>query len=305
MGGTATLLVGLAGLAGAVVVGVLSLVGSGGARADIARSLASLERSRPGGYVAPRDRSLRERLGGQFGARLTGLARALTPAAAVGRLQRHLDYAGNPPGWPVERIIPVKGIGFAVGAAGGGLFGLSTGGVRGALLGVVGGAAFGLFLPDLLIYNTGVKRQQELQRSLPDVLDTLVISVEAGLGFDAALAQVAQNGRGPMARETIRVLQEMQIGKARTQAMRALGERTTVPELRSFVTAVIQAGELGIPIGAVMREQSREMRVRRRQRAEELAQKVPIKILFPVLFFIFPSLFVVILGPALVNFLSS
>jgi len=299
------LLLGLGGFAGAVVILVLTLAGARGVNADIAKSLAALERSRAGGYVAPRDRSLRERLGAPMSERLGVVGRALTPSGAVVRLQRHLDYAGNPPAWPVERIIPAKGIALAVGAVGGGLFGLILGGGRGAVFGALGGALVGLFGPDLMIYNLGVKRQQELQLSLPDILDTLVISVEAGLGFDAALAQVAQNGQGPLAREMVRVLQEMQIGKSRAQALRALALRTTVPELRTFVTGVVQAGDLGVPIGGVLREASKEMRLRRRQRAEELAQKVPIKILFPVLFFIFPALFVIILGPAVLQMIAA
>ncbi|GAA2529967.1 type II secretion system F family protein [Pilimelia columellifera] len=303
--GGVILLIGLAGVAGALVIVVLALVGVSGAQADIQRSLAALDRARPvGGYVAPRDRSLRERVGAPLGARLGGLGRALTPGAAVVRLQRHLDYAGNPPAWPVERVIPAKGVALAVGAVFGGLVGAAFGGGRGAVLGVIGGALLGLFAPDLMVYNLGLKRQQEMVGSLPDILDTLVISVEAGLGFDAAVAQVAQNARGPLAREFVRVLQEMQIGKSRSQSLRALAERTTVPELRTFVTAVVQAGDLGVPIGGVLREQSKEMRLRRRQRAEELAQKVPIKILFPVLFFIFPSLFVVILGPAVLEMIE-
>jgi tight adherence protein C len=156
-----------------------------------------------------------------------------------------------------------------------------------------------------MVYNMGLKRQHELLLSLPDVLDTLVISVEAGLGFDAAMAQVAQHGKGPMAREMVRVLREMQIGAGRAQALRALAARTTVTDLRTFVTAVVQAGELGVPIAGVLREHAREMRLRRRQRAEELAQKVPIKILFPVLFCLFPSLFVVILGPGVLQIMDA
>ncbi|GGK39098.1 hypothetical protein GCM10010124_34890 [Pilimelia terevasa] len=298
------LLVGMAAISGAMVIAVLTLAGARGARADIARSLAHLERTRPGGYLAPRDRPLRDRLGAPLGRRLGGVGRALTPTGAVLRLQRHLDYAGNPAAWPVERVVPAKGVGLAVGAVLGGFLGTALGGLRGGLAGTLLGAAAGLFAPDLMIYNLGLKHQQELRNSLPDVLDTLVIGVEAGLGFDAALAQVAHHGRGPMARECVRVLQEMQIGTARADALRALGDRTTVPELRTFVSAVVQAGELGVPIGSVLREHSREMRLRRRQRAEELAQKVPIKILFPVLLFIFPSLFVVILGPAVLEIMQ-
>jgi len=158
--------------------------------------------------------------------------------------------------------------------------------------------AAGFFLPDVLLYNAGVKRQEKLQRALPDALDMLTVCVEAGLGFDAALAQVARNTTGPLAAEFSRVLQEMQIGKSRSQALRSLTDRTTVPELRSFVSALVQAGELGITIADVLREQAREMRLRRRQRAEEKAQKVPVKILFPLLLCIFPALFIIIIGPA-------
>jgi tight adherence protein C len=298
------LLAGLAGLAGAVVVLVLTFVGGDPDRVDATRALAVLRRPGPTGYVAPRDRPLAQRLG-VLGRQLGQVGSALTPTGAIARLQRQLDYAGNPAAWPVQRLVPLKGVGLAAGALGGGLFGLLVGGGVGALIGAPLGAAAGFGGPDLMIYNMGLKRQHELLLSLPDVLDTLVISVEAGLGFDAAMAQVAEHGKGPMAREMVRVLREMQIGAARAQALRALAARTTVTELRTFVTAVVQAGELGVPIAGVLREHAREMRVRRRQRAEELAQKVPIKILFPVLFCLFPSLFVVILGPGVLQIMDA
>lgn len=298
------LLVGLGGLAGSVVVLVLTFVGGAGRRVDVTRALATLQRPGPTGYVAARDRPLGERLGA-VGHQLGRMGSALTPTAAIARLQRQLDYAGNPAAWPVQRVVPLKGVGLAAGAVLGGLAGLLFGGAGGALIGAPLGAALGFVFPDLMVYNMGLKRQQELLLSLPDVLDTLVISVEAGLGFDAAMAQVAQHGKGPMAREMVRLLREMQIGASRAQALRALAARTTVTELRTFVTAVVQAGELGVPIAGVLREHAREMRVRRRQRAEELAQKVPIKILFPVLFCLFPSLFVVILGPGVLQIMDA
>ena len=304
MSGPVLLFVGLGGLGGAVMVAVLTLASARGPRVDLMRTLAAFERARRTGHVAPRDRPLSERLGEPLARRLGAVGRALTPAGAVVRLQRHLDYAGNPPAWPVERLISVKGVTLAAGVVFGGVFGLLFG-PGGALFGACVGAAAGAFAPDLLVYNVGLKRQHELLLSLPDVLDTLVISVEAGLGFDAAMAQVGQNGRGPMAGEMVRVLQEMQIGKSRAEALRALGRRTTVPELRTFVTAVVQAGELGVPIAGVLRENGREMRIRRRQRAEEVAQKVPIKILFPVLFCLFPALFVVILGPGVLQIMDA
>jgi tight adherence protein C len=298
------LLAGLGCLASAVVVIVLTFLGGGSNRIDPTQALAALRSPGPAGFVAPRDRPMGERLGA-VGQRLGRIGAALTPAAAVARLQRQLDYAGNPAGWPVQRVVPLKGIGLAAGTVVGGLTGLLFGGAGGTLVGALLGAAVGFLLPDLMVYNMGLKRQQELLLSLPDVLDTLVISVEAGLGFDAAMAQVAQHGKGPMAREMVRVLREMQIGAARAQALRALAARTTVTELRTFVTAVVQAGDLGVPIAGVLREHAREMRLRRRQRAEELAQKVPIKILFPVLFCLFPSLFVVILGPGVLQIMDA
>jgi tight adherence protein C len=136
---------------------------------------------------------------------------------------------------------------------------------------------------------------------MPDILDVLTVSVEAGLGFDAALAQITRYGRGPLAGEFARVLQEMQIGRSRVEALRALGARTNVTELKSFCAIVVQASELGVPVANVLREQAKEMRIRRRQRAEELAQKVPVKILFPLIFCLFPALFIVVLGPGVIN----
>jgi len=163
------------------------------------------------------------------------------------------------------------------------------------------GAVIGFFLPDLLLYNSGQRRQQQIPVILPDSLDMLTICVEAGLGFDASLAQVARNTKGPVAAEFSRVLQEMQIGKSRTEALRAMADRTTVPELQAFVSALVQSSEMGIPIAHVLREQAKEMRIRRRQRAEELAQKVPVKITFPLIFCLFPALMVVILGPGVIE----
>ncbi len=223
-------------------------------------------------------------------------ARRFSPSGTADRIGRRLDYAGNPSGWTVERIFAWKSIAaFAGGVATlifvHGQFALTV------IIVLVGFLA-GFFLPDLLLYNAGLKRQQKLQRELPDALDLLVISVEAGLGFDAALLNAAQKMQTTaLAGEFIRVLQEMQIGRTRMDAFRSMGERTTVPELRSFAHSLVQADKLGIPIANVLREQSDEMRVKRQQRAEEKAQKVAVKILFPLIFCIMPSLFIVILGP--------
>ena len=132
-----------------------------------------------------------------------------------------------------------------------------------------------------------------MQRELPDAIDLLTICVESGLGFDAALQQVARNTEGPLAEEFSRVLREMQIGSSRADALRAMGERTSVADLRTFVGAMVQADAFGIPIAQVLRVQSAEMRVKRRQRAEEKAQQVPVKITIPLIFCILPTLFIV------------
>nr|BFE89157.1 hypothetical protein GCM10020093_117590 [Planobispora longispora] len=147
-------------------------------------------------------------LAGRFGT----LARRLTPAGMVARMNRSLTYAGNPPKWPVERVMQAKGLGLLAGGFIGLLYGSGLGGAL-TLLGPVLGAAAGFFLPDLLVYNLGVRRQQEIARTLPDILDMLTVSVEAGLGFDAAVAQVRVNAEGPMAAEFARMLREMQLGK--------------------------------------------------------------------------------------------
>jgi tight adherence protein C len=150
----------------------------------------------------------------------------------------------------------------------------------------------------MYLYQLGYDRTHKMERALPDALDLLTISVESGLGFDAALSHVARNTEGPLADEFARVLQEMQIGMGRAAALRALGERTHVADVKGFVSAMVQADGLGIPIAQVLRVQSKEIRTKRRQKAEEQAQKVAIKILVPLIFCILPCLFIAVLGPA-------
>jgi len=144
-----------------------------------------------------------------------------------------------------------------------------------------------------------------MRKDLPDALDLLTISVESGMAFDSAVSQVARNTRGPLADEFFRVLQEMQIGLSRSDAIRAMGERTDIAELKTFASAMVQADTLGIPIANVLRVQATEMRVKRSQRAEEMAQKVPVKILFPLIFCILPVLFIIIIGPAAITIFQS
>jgi tight adherence protein C len=231
-----------------------------------------------------------------------GFGRRFTPASVVDRLSKEVVYAGSPPGWDAERILATKvltTIGFVVG---GYFFGAAIGfhAVRIIIVMALGGFV-GYYLPEWLLRSKSGKRQNAMRRALPDALDLLSITVEAGLGFDAAVARVARQEGGPLGEEFHRVLQEMQLGKSRADALRDFGDRTSIPELKSFVLAMIQADVFGISIAKVLHVQANEMRVKRRQRAEETAQKVPVKIVFPLLTCIFPALFVVLLGPAAIS----
>jgi tight adherence protein C len=230
------------------------------------------------------------------------LAYKLTPSGTAEGFTRRLDLAGNPGSWTAERLMGAKGAGLLGGALVG--FVLSGMGLRGLLWAGVGAVAC-FFLPDLLLYNTGLKRQEELQRGLADALDMLTVCVQAGQGFDSALLQVAKATTGPVSGEFARVLSEIQIGKSRGDAFSSLADRTSVPEVKTFVSALVQADRLGLPIANVLKEQSVQMRLVRRQRAEEKAQKVPIKILFPMLLCIFPALFVVIIGPGAIRMVDA
>ena len=286
----------------ALVTVVLAVSWGAGETTGVARSLAIIERQVDAHEVGKADLPAMERLFLPFLQRTRGLANRLSPGGAADQMTRRLDLAGNPGTWTAERIMGAKGgllLGFAV-------IGLLIGGFgpRGLIFAAVGAAA-GFFLPDLLLYNMGVKRQEELRLGLADALDMLTVCVEAGQGFDAALLQVARSVDGPIAGEFARVLSEIQIGKSRGQAFTSLGARTTVPEARNFVSALVQADRLGLPIANVLREQSQQMRLVRRQRAEEKAQKVPVKILFPMLLCIFPALFIVIIGPGAIRIIDT
>jgi len=144
-----------------------------------------------------------------------------------------------------------------------------------------------------------------MERALPDALDLLTISVEAGLGFDAAMAKVAEKSDNELSRAFARVNAEVRLGKLRRDALRDMAQRAGVQDISNFIAAVIQADQLGVSLSKVLRVQSEQMRVRRRQRAEELANQAPIKMLFPLVFLIFPSIFIVLLGPAVIQIQKS
>ncbi|NYE38909.1 tight adherence protein C [Nocardioides cavernae] len=290
-----------AGLLFLSIVTALSIMGVlTSERRAVARSVAAVNAisSAPSVMTAELERPFTERVIAPLGGRLVGIGRKITRADTAAKIAHRLDIAGNPPAWDVNRIIGLKVLGLGVLGALGFLFALSReSSVDRLLLFTAGFAAFGYMLPNVLLKNAGDKRETLMRDALPDAADLLTISVEAGLGFDAAVARVAKNTSGPLAQEFSRLLQEMQLGIGRSEAMRAMGERTSLADLKSFCLAMVQADSLGIPIARVLRIQSHEMRTKRRQRAEEAAQKVPVKILFPVIFFILPVIFIVVIGP--------
>jgi tight adherence protein C len=231
---------------------------------------------------------------------LEGIGRRLTPPAYVAFLDRLLALAGRPASMPLGKVLGSK---LAIGLAGitVGIYLTAIGSTPLMKLSGLFVLFLGYFIPDLLLYSKGQERQKVMQLELANTLDQMLISVEAGLGFEGAMARAGENGKGPLAEELVRTLQDMQVGRSRRESYVALAERTNIPELRSFVQAVVQADTYGIAISRVLRVQAKVMRVKRRQRAEEKAMKLPVMILFPLLFFIFPVLFIAILGPAVIN----
>jgi tight adherence protein C len=301
---TAMLVVGLGALFAALVVALSTIGVLTSERAQVNRSLAAVRaiESAPDSMRREAEPGFGDRVVSPLLQRFTGYGRRLTPTGQSDRIRHKLELAGSPKRWDTDRVLAFKALGLLGGAVLGVLVALALGtGLLPAIGILLLLAAIGYYGPDLWLYQRAYDRAEQLQRTLPDALDLLTISVEAGLGFDAALAQVARNTEGPLADEFFRVLQEMQIGLGRAEAFRALSERSNVADLRNFVTAMIQADIFGIPVANVLRVQAREMRVKRTQRAEEKAQKVPVKILFPLIFCILPTLFVVVIGPAAIN----
>lgn len=228
------------------------------------------------------------------------LARKFTPAGYAAKLDELLARAGRPASMPLPRLLVAKPLLALAGAVVGLLVIAVRPGAQMVLLSLFL-TALCYFIPDLLVLSKSQERQKAIQMELPDTMDQMLISVEAGLGFESAMARAGTNGKGPMAEELTRTLQDMQMGRPRRESYEALAARTTVPELKSFVRAVVQADIYGIGIAQVLRTQAKQMRVKRRQRAEEKAMKLPVLILFPLLFFVFPTLFIIIMGPGVIN----
>jgi len=163
----------------------------------------------------------------------------------------------------------------------------------------------GFLMPELYLKSQEKKRRETILRSLPDLLDLISVSVEAGLGFDGALQKVCEKSRGPLTDEFERSLQELNLGKPRREALRDMADRVNVDDVTTFLASIIQADQLGVSITNVLRLQSRQVRNNRRMRAEEQAQKAPIKILLPLLLFIFPTILIVLLGPAVIQLMDA
>lgn len=243
---------------------------------------------------------------------LSALARVgqrLAPGLNASVLSNKLAMAGNPKNVTAEVFIGLKiaaALGFGVIAfilqalhyIGGGNP-IST-----VIWSVVGGGV-GFFFPDLWLRDKSRKRQKAIVKALPDTIDILSISVEAGLAFDSAIGRIVSKTESPLTVEFEKYLTEIRLGKGRREALRMIQSRTGVEDLNAFISAIIQADQLGVSIAKVLRLQSDQLRTKRRQRAEQLAQQAPLKMLFPMILFIFPAVFVVILGPSLKEFISS
>jgi tight adherence protein C len=239
--------------------------------------------------------------------RLAGIGTRLTSRERVGRTESKLAGAGYPGGLrtidfmglKVVSAITVSGLTFL-------LFGVAMhSGASSALIITGIGLVAGFFVPDYWLSTRIRGRQKEILLAIPDTLDLLTISVKAGLGFDAALGKVIEKTEGPLTDEFRRAMAEIRIGKARRDALKELVGRTNVPALTNFIGAIVQAEQLGVAIANVLEVQSEQLRIERRQRAEEMAAKAPIKMLFPLVGCIFPSMFIVILGPAMILILKN
>ena len=261
-----------------------------------ARNLEELELQQP--FT---ERTLRPFVG-----RLSRMGSRLSSASSADNSERRLAMAGNPGDLRLSDWLGVK---ILVGIATGGIvfviFGLLAGGIiTGLFLGLVG-IGIGYLLPEFWLGGRIKARQKIILKMIPDTLDLLTISVRAGLGFDAALAKVVEKLPGPLSDEFRRALAEVRVGKTRRDALRDMVPRTNVQPLSNFIGAIIQAEQLGVSISKVLQVQSEQLRIERRQRAEEMAARAPIKMLFPLVGCIFPSLFIVILGPAIISIVKT
>ena len=228
--------------------------------------------------------------------------RFLVTPRALERLDRSLQLANLLPAWTVHRVLRAKLVATVAALAVGAVFVAAAPSPWRVVLALVV-VAIAYAGPDLVVASRARERQDRIQRELPDALDQVTIAIEAGLGLETAVARAGQFGDGPLAEELTRTIQDMRVGFSRKEAWLALAARTDVADLRRFARAIMQADQYGVSIAHVVRTQAKELRLKRRQRAEEKAMKVPVKILFPLMFSILPVLFIVVLGPGILNLL--
>jgi len=297
------LMVAVVGMGAAIGLALFALLGQLEERSVVRASLRQLddyevESVRDQELLVP----LRERAIAPVLAGLTGLGKRLTPKGYVEDIKKKLVSAGKGDVESIDRFLAVRVVTVVLAPIGAYLaFTYApVDGLGRLMLTLVAGALF-LAGPDSVLNRQVEDRRYEIRRRLPDVMDLLVISVEAGLGFEQALDRTIAAVPGPLSEEFSRMLGEVRAGSTRADAMRALDMRTNVPEIRSFVLAILQADTFGVSIGRVLRAQADEMRIKRRQLAQERAQKAPVKMLLPMVFCIFPSLFVIVLGPAAIS----
>lgn len=265
-------------------------------RGDV-KSLEEIELSQPFGerVIIPVIRRI-----GEFSARFT-------PQKAIQDTARRLELAGNP--WPIDAstFLAVR---FILAVVFGGFLAvvmwISPPSSASDNFMYIGGATFaGFYLPHLMLTSKITNRQKEVRKAMPDALDLLTICVEAGLGFDAAMAKVSEKWENELSLAFARTIREVQLGKVRREALKAMADRLGIPEMTSFVAAIIQSEQLGVSMAKVLRIQSDQMRLRRRQHAEEEAHKAPIKMIIPMALLIFPSIMIIILTPAAIQIMGS
>lgn len=236
------------------------------------------------------------------------IALKFTPQNAIQSISHKLELAGNPGNIDPAIFFAARFLGLPLGALFFFLDYIAPEGTfmdgKGLLLGIPA-AVFGFYLPDMLLQSRINRRQKEIRKAMPDALDLLTICVEAGLGFDAAMQKINEKWDNELARAFGRVVREISLGKLRREALRDMADRIGISEMTSFVAAVIQSEQLGVSMAQVLRVQADQMRVRRRQLAEEEAHKAPIKMLIPMALFIFPSLCIVLMTPALLIIIST
>ncbi len=242
-----------------------------------------------------------DRLEERYGPTLARIARRLDPRLTEERIANRLVTSGMARNFTANGYLALKVVLAAGGVMTGGLLGvLLESSVKALFLGAALGFA-GFIVPDVISNSRMRKRRTQMQRQLPDALDVVAVSVEAGLGFDAALGRLAEHMEGAIVDEFTLVLGELRIGEARSVALRKMAERVDLPELNSVVNSLLQADQLGSPLGRMLRVQAQESRNRRQVAAEERAMKAPVKMLLPTVLCIFPAMFVVVLGPALIK----